>query len=146
MQLLSRIRSMISVLPIPKEEPSRSPNRVSRNTRESRHAWCTKKSGSPMLVHENHAQQTISSWGPPGIHEINPTTGGTINPSEMAWPAGSPVPKDKGSKESRGPYVPPLHLDAHLGSTGPGSERFGYDSVNLTSSHLMFWEDVMGTP
>lgn len=31
---------------------------------------------------------------------------------------GSPVPKVKGSKESRGPYVPPLHLDAHLGSTG----------------------------
>jgi len=62
----------------------------------------------------------------------------------MAWPAGSPVPKVKGSKESRGPYVPPLHLDAHLGSTGPGAERFTYDAVNLTdSSHPRFWEDTV---
>ena len=97
-----------------------------------------------MLVHENHGghlpaiqrNQPIN-WRNKGSHHHGSTH------RSMAWPAGSPVPKVKGSKESRGPYVPPLHLDAHLGSTGPGSERFGYDSVNLTSSHLRFWEDTV---
>lgn len=82
-----------------------------------------------MLVHEKSCTTNKIRHGGhlPALHEIKPSTGGTKGPStmEMAWPAGSPVPKVKGSKESRGPYVPPLHLDAHLGSTGPGSERFG---------------------
>ena len=66
-----------------KVELSRSPNRVSRNTRESPHAWCNNKN----LAYPCWFMKIMGATSPP-FNEINPSTGGTKGPSTMDQPIG----------------------------------------------------------